>query len=121
MSEVQTEANGSELTLAAVLVRRARQASDGRLVLDAAGGLIAGALAVAFRPPAWPVLLSVGVCLLAFGVWGISDRALHETETMSPGIHALRALRVAAAGLGVLGAVALVATVMALMLGRWIS
>jgi hypothetical protein len=117
---VETEANGSE-TLASVLVRRARQASDGRLVLDAASGLLVGALALAFRPPAWPVLLSAAVSLLAFGAWGISDRALRETEEGSGGAHALRALCVAMAIVGALGVVALAATTMAFMLGTWIS
>jgi hypothetical protein len=44
----KTEANASEPTLASVLVRRARQASDGRLVLDTASGLVVGSLALAF-------------------------------------------------------------------------
>src|SRR5688572_23537105 len=63
---VQTEANGAPTTLAGVLAGRARQASDGRLVLDTASGLVVGALALAFRPPAWPVILSAAVSLLAF-------------------------------------------------------
>jgi hypothetical protein len=116
----ETEANGSE-TLASVLVRRARQASDGRLVLDAVSGLVVGALALAFRPPAWPVVLSAAVSILAFGTWGISDRALREAEAGSRGAHALRALCVATAALGALGVVALAATTMAFMLGTWIS
>ena len=116
----ETDVNGSE-TLASVLVRRARQASDGRLVLDAASGLVVGALALTFRPPAWPVVLSAAVSILAFGMWGISDRALRETEAGSRGAYALRALCVATAALGALGVVALAATTMAFMLGTWIS
>ena len=117
---IETQANGSEVTLAGVLVRRARQASDGRLVIDAAGGLVVAALALAFRPPAWWVLLSAAVSLLAFGAWGISDRAARESGSPRS-IRALKAFRAAAAALGVLGAVALGATTMALMLGTWIS
>src|SRR5688572_7052258 len=116
----ETEANGSE-TLATVLARRARQASDGRLVLDAASGLIVGALALAFRPPAWPVVLSAAVSILAFGAWGISDRALRETEPGSHRARALQALCVAMATLGAIGLVALAAATMFFMLGTWIS
>ncbi len=117
---VETEANGAELTLAGVLVRRARQASDGRLVLDVAGGLVVGALALAVRPPGWSVLLSAAISLLAFGAWGTSDRAARETESVHAG-RALKTLRAAAAALGLLSGTALAATTMALMLGTWIS
>jgi hypothetical protein len=117
---VTTDANGSE-TLALVLIRRARGASDGRLVLDAMSGLVVGTLAIAFRPPAWPVVLSAAICILAFGVWGIGDRALREAETGSPGARALRALCISMAALGALGLVALAATTMAFALGTWIS
>ena len=104
-----------------MLASRARHASDGRLVLDAAGGLVVGALLVAFRPPAWPVFVSTALVFLAFGVWGISDRALRDGHVGPRTSRALRALRVMAAGLGVAGALAFVATGMALMLGTWIS
>lgn len=117
---VETQANDQPTTLATVLVRRARSASDGRLVLDAAGGLIVAAVVLVLRPPAWPAIVSAAVCFLAFGVWGICDRTVREDEagTRAP---ALRALRTAAAGVGILGALALAATTMALMLGTWIS
>lgn len=118
---VQTEANGAPTTLAGVLAGRARQASDGRLVLDAASGLVVGALAIAFRPPAWPVVLSAAVSILAFGTWGISDRALRDTDAGSRGAQVLRLLCIAMATLGALGAVMLAATTMAFMLGTWIS
>lgn len=120
IDDVETQANGSEVTLAGVLVRRARQASDGRLVIDAAGGLVVTALAIAFRPPGWAVLLSAAVSLMAFGMWGISDRAAQESERPRL-IRALKAFRAVAAALGALGGVALAATTMALMLGTWIS
>ena len=118
---VETQANEQELTLPALLARRARAASDGRLALDAAGGLIAGALVLMLRPPAWPLILSAAACFLAFGAWGISDRAVREGTVGAHGLRALRALRAGAVALGVLGSVALGATAMALMLGTWIS
>jgi hypothetical protein len=117
----KTEANASEPTLVSLLVRRARQASDGRLVLDTASGLVVGSLALAFRPPAWPVVLSAAVSILAFGGWGISDRALRESAAGSRRARTLRAVCIAMATLGALGFLALAGTVMALMLGTWIS
>lgn len=118
---VETHVSQHDPTLPAFLARRARGASDGRLALDVAGGLIAGALVLGMRPPAWPILLSAAVCFLAFGVWGISDRAVRESAAGTRSVQALRALRAGAAALGIFGALGLVATVMALMLGTWIS
>ena len=117
----ETRANPPDLTLPELLVRRARGASDGRLALDAAGGLIAGALVLVLHPPAWTVILSAAVCFVAFGLWGISDRALRENGVAPHGAPVLRALRAAAVALGVLGGVSLAATAMALILGTWIS
>jgi hypothetical protein len=117
----QTPANGSELTLQSLLAERARTASDGRLALDTAVGLIAGTLALALRPPAWSVLASAALCLVAFGLWGIIDRSVREREDETRSLRLLRASRAAAAALGAVGVLALLATGMALMLGTWIS
>jgi hypothetical protein len=118
---VETGVNDPNLTLPALLARRARNASDGRLVLDTIGGLVVGALVLAFRPPGWPTLFSASTAFLAFGAWGISDRMISD-GSMSPRVsQLLRALRAGAAGLGIVSAFALVATTMALMLGTWIS
>ena len=114
------EADAADLTLPAFLAARARAASDGRLAANAGAGLIAGALAAIARPPAWPLLAAAGTCFLAYGTWGIADRALRERLR---GIHttrALRGLRAAAATLGSLGAVAMVGIIMAFALGNWI-
>ena len=118
---VETHVSEHDPTLPALLARRARRASDGRLALDVAGGLIAGALVLVMRPPAWPVMLSAAACLLAFGVWGISDRAVRESAVATRRVQVLRALRAGAVALGIFGALGLAATVMALMLGTWIS
>ena len=114
------ETQSAPLTLATVLVRRARGASDGRLVVDAAGGLIVAVLVLVVHPPGWPVIASAAMCFLAFGVWGISDRTIREGDAGVRG-RALHALRAAAVALGVVGGVALAITTMALMLGTWIS
>jgi hypothetical protein len=118
---VDTPTTERQQTLPVLLARRARRASDGRLTLDATGGLIAAALLVELRPPAWPLMLSAAVCFFAFGVWGISDRALREGERGVAARRALQTLRAAAVAVGVAGAIALVATAMAIMLGTWIS
>src|SRR5688500_10049254 len=98
---IETRARGPELTLAALLAARARAASDGRLALDAGGGLVAGSFAFAVRPPAWPLLMAAATCLLAFGTWGIADRAVRERASEGHGMRALRAVRAGAAVLGV--------------------
>lgn len=117
---VQTHANGHELTLSALLATRARAASDGRLALDAGGGLLAAALALVVRPPAWPLLVAAAACFLAYGAWGIADRALHERPSGTHGIRLLRALRAGAAMLGALGVLALGGIVMGFVLANWI-
>ena len=118
---VGTSADDREITLGTLLARRARQASDGRLVIDAVGGLLVGLLVVAFRPPLWSVQVSAAAAFVAFGTWGISDRMLENEGLGARGAQALRALRGGAAALGVVSGLALVATTMALMLGTWIS
>ena len=118
---VETRAERSDLTLPELLARRARSASDARLALDAAGGLLAGALVLAFRVPGWPVLISAAAIFVAFGVWGIADRTIGDENLGARTSQAMRALRAGAAGLGLVGALALVGTGMALMLGTWIS
>ena len=118
---VDTHTEKSDLTLPELLARRARNASDERLVLDAAGGLVVGALVLAFRVPGWPVLASAAALFLAFGLWGISDRMITDDAVGARMSQAMRALRVAAAGLGVASGLALVGTAMGLMLGTWIS
>ncbi len=114
-------AEKAELTLAEFLACRARAASDERLVLDAAGGLIVGALVLAFRVPAWPIIASAAAAFVAFGLWGISDRTIADSAPGTRISRVMRVLRAAAAGLGVVSAVALVGTAMAVVLGTWIS
>jgi hypothetical protein len=63
-------------SLPEMLVQRARQASDRRLVLDTSLGLMAAASFAFFRPPLWIPLTALASCLVAFGAWGILDREL---------------------------------------------
>ncbi len=111
---------GQELTLPTLLARRARSASDGRLALDAGGGLVVASLALTVRPPAWPLMLAAATCFLAYGAWGIADRALHERPSSACAIPLLRAVRAGAAILGILSILAVGGVIMAFALGNWI-
>ncbi|AHG92763.1 hypothetical protein J421_5228 (plasmid) [Gemmatirosa kalamazoonensis] len=99
----------ADATLPELLAARARRASDLRLALDVGVGVLVAAAALFWRPTAWVLLLSAALCFVAFGLWGIADRAGNRT------------LRAAAATLGVVAALALGAGVVAIGLGTIIS
>ncbi len=61
--------------LYALLAARARRASDGRLVTDAALGTVALGVAVFVHPHWWAVVMPF-VSIGALGFWGIADREL---------------------------------------------
>ena len=117
---IETRAPERQLTVSALLAARARSASDARLALNAGGGLIVGALALAARPPVWPLLVPAATCFLAYGGWGIADRALHERPPGSQGVRPLRALRAGAVVLGVSSVLAVAGVIMGFVLGNWI-
>jgi hypothetical protein len=102
----------SDASLPDLLADRARHASDRRLALDVAGGVLAAAAAVYWRPRPWILLLAAATCFAAFGAWGIADRAAARW---------VRPLRALAAVVGALAALALAAGVVALGLGTIIS
>lgn len=105
-----------------VLASRARASSDSRLTADAAGGLIAVVALSLWRGPAWYLLLGIASCFFAFGVWGITDRELHERPLgPRPRVAALRAVRTLAAITGFAAAIFLMSIVLAKVLGRIIS
>ena len=108
-------------SLVAFLAQRARQASDLRLVLDAAAGFVIAVALLFFRPPLWLPLSALAFSLGAFGVWGILDR---EASYLSPGATPRRAVSVARALVAALGAVAVVLGGLSLffaLLGHWQS
>jgi len=119
----------SNASLPELLVQRARHASDGRLALDLAGGIIVATIATTLAPPGWLQMLSAALTFASFGAWGICDRMLSEqaaidgpaTLERAGRIRWLRAARMAAAALGTCAAVVLLFSVFALMLGTWIS
>lgn len=115
------EESAGHPTLAQLLSARARGASDLRLAIDVAAGVVIAFAVTVWQPPAWPVLLSAGLCFATFGAWGITDRELRERGEGAPGARWLRVCRRTAALLGVLAGVALLLGVLALALGTWIS
>lgn len=115
-----TQSTEPDVTLVTLLAARARRASDGRLALNAGGGLIAGALALALRPPVWPLVVAAGSCFVAYGAWGITDRALHERADNARRVGPLRVLRAATVVAGILSVLAVGGLVMAAALGNWI-
>jgi hypothetical protein len=108
----------SDLNLPEFLSARARRASDARLALDVACGLVVALLAALWRGPAWTVIASGAVCLLAYGAWGIADRELRERTAISPDRHmALRAGRTAAVSAGAIAGVSFVLSGLFFLLG----
>lgn len=111
---------GAEANIFALLAARARHASDGRLAADAAAGILLATAMLLWRPGGWPAFASGGLCVLAYGTWGIADRMLRETAPARATMrHLLAALRATAAVAGTLAAVALLLVVMGLALGNW--
>jgi hypothetical protein len=110
-----------DASLPELLAQRARGASDGRLAIDLAAGLLAAAVALRWRPTGWVVLLSAALCFAAFGAWGIADRELGERAPESALARVLRVVRVVATATGALAAVALLLGITATALGQWIS
>lgn len=105
------------------LACRARQASDGRLVLYASIGLIGVVAAIVLARRSSLVLGFGGACFTAFGLWGIADRELDErraTISRAGGV-ALLAVRRLAAILGFIAALCLLYGGLAVTLGPMIS
>ncbi len=67
-------------SLAELLVNRARQATDRRLTMNAVGGLAIAAAVAVLRPVLWIPLAALALAIGAFGIWGILDRELLESE-----------------------------------------
>ena len=112
-----------DASLAEFLVARARAASDGRLVLDAIGGLLLALAIAVWRPVAWPSLAGICLALAAFGFWGITDRELRDRSRAAPAFttRALGVARGAVAAIGFLSAAVALFAGLGVMLGRWIS
>jgi hypothetical protein len=107
-------------SLPELLARRARNASDKRLVLDAAIGFVVAATLAVLRPPLWISLAALAFSLGAFGVWGILDREASD-ETAGTRIRLLTGARAVAAVAGGVSAALFGVSFFFALLGQWIS
>ena len=113
----------SDANLPDALVARARAASDGRLALDAAGGLFVALGIAAWHPRMWLIPFSAAICFAAYGAWGIADRELRERADVASLLvtRTLRVTCVIAAAIGAIGTATALFAVLAIVLGNWIS
>ena len=107
-------------SLPELLVQRARNASDKRLVLDAAVGLVVAAVVGVLRPPLWIPLAALALALGAFGMWGILDREAADAQN-GKRARLLSAARVAVAVFGGASAAVFGVSLFFALLGQWIS
>lgn len=112
-----------DASLPEFLAHRARSASIRRLAIDLAVGLAGMSAALRWRPSAWLVLTSLALCLVAYGGWGLADRARTGAVTRANRLlsGSLEVLCAVLGGIGVLAAAAVLLSVWAIALGTWIS
>lgn len=105
------------------LASRVRATSDGALVLAVLAGLTTAIVLAVWRPPAWTILGSLGVCAAAIGAWGIADRELAERAGIGRrvSVSVLRAFRSLAVLVGIAAAAVAAFRVFGAVLGTWIS
>jgi hypothetical protein len=108
-------------SLAEFLVHRARQASDMRLVVEAAAGFVIAVLVAILRPPLWVPLAALAFALGAFGAWGILDRESSDPSSATGRRRVLVAARACVGAIGVLAAVVGGISLFFGLLGTWIS
>jgi hypothetical protein len=102
---------------------RARDASDGQLVVVGATALAALAAMLFWHPPRLRVpVMSAAVGMIAFVAWAMADRELAERESGADTVsRSLRATRALAGAAGWMALLALMVSVLGLGLGTWIS
>jgi hypothetical protein len=120
MVAVDTDRN-PEITLPAFLARRARNASDAHLVIDAVVGFVVAVAALLAQGPVWYLFASAGICFLSFGAWGIADRELNERVQRSLASRLLAFARVVSATVGFIAAASVLIGAMGVAIGRVIS
>jgi hypothetical protein len=107
-------------SLFALLSARARRASDGRLVADAAVGTALLAVIFVLNPSLWLLAMPLAA-LAAFGLWGIADREAAEHSGQPRARRLFSTIRFIALLLGMGAAAVFVLGAMAVLLGTWIS
>ena len=120
MVALDTERN-PEISLTDFLARRARNASDARLVVDAVVGFVVAVAALLSRGPVWYLFASAGICFLSFGAWGIADRELGEQAAPTRATRWLSLARVASAVVGFIAVIMLALGALGIAIGRVIS
>ena len=121
ISEQEREDDREE-TLGEFLASRARNASEIRLVGDAAFSIFAAVAVGVWRGPLWDVRIAIALCFLAFGIWGVADRDLARRPDAPPRERIVpRAARIAAAILGFGAAAYLMMSLLGRAIGRVIS
>ena len=112
-----------DASLPEYLVARARAASDGRLVLDVLGGMVAALLISIWHPIGWLGLAGLAIALAAFGLWGIIDREMSDRAASGQVsvVRLLVAARAAAVGLGFGCVIGALFVGLGVVLGTWIS
>lgn len=105
------------------LAHRARAASVRRLAIDAAVGVGALLAALRWHHAAHLVIACAAAFLLAYGAWGLLDRARSTlANRVGPRtVGLVEALCALCAALGVLSVAGILLAVWALALGTWIS
>jgi hypothetical protein len=120
MVAVDTNRN-PEISLAEFLARRARSASDARLIVDAVVGFAVAVAALLAQGPGWHLFSSAGICFLSFGIWGIADRELDERGPSSALARWLVVARILSAVVGFLAVAFLAVGALGIAIGRVIS
>jgi hypothetical protein len=111
-----------EETLGEFLATRARRASDTYLAGHAITAVLAAVAIASWRGPLWDIRLSIALCFLAFGIWGVADRDLAHREAASRSTRwTLRATRLVAAVCGFAAGAYLMMSLLGRALGRIIS
>jgi len=111
-----------EETLGEFLASRARRASDFRLAGHAIAAVFAAIAIAAWGGPAWDIRLSIAVCFLAYGIWGVADRDITAKQAAPPLVLlALQAARTVAAVSGFAAGAYLMMALLGRALGRIIS
>lgn len=110
-----------DASLPEFLAYRARSASLIRLSMDVAAGVAAAASAIWWKPAAWVVFTSAAVCFLAYGSWGLLDRARSRSWIASrPRLFKLcEALSALAVLVGAVAAGSLLFSALGIAMGIW--
>ena len=116
-------ARRADASLLEFLATRARSSSARRLAVDALTGAAVITAMLRWNSAVRIVTVCAAACFLAYGVWGLLDRAgtiahARGWPRISGAVDALRTLVVL---LGILAAAGVLLSVWALALGTWIS